>query len=378
MQVQDKPQKQSVNFVYYWGNTDRSLAWSGTPWGLFNAFKNCVVLNDIPLKYHTTVFNLLIRRFIKFNDFNIGFTKKCQKQINSTSVKEGPILMFTEFNTDFLERSYMYQDLTVDYLCRLKESNSDLLKYTPLTPDIKNIFVNYRRKTTRYVNEGCKGIFTMSKWLADDLIDSGIDSFKVHHVGGGCNIDTSLIDTSRKNGDKFLFIGKQWELKNGPLVVQAFCNLLKSGRKVHLYIAGPQQCPKDISEINPSFRDNIHFLGRISYSDVAKYMNICDYFVMPSKFEAYGLAFVEALVFGLPCIAKNAFAMPEFITNNKNGFLINEDDADELTECMDKMLYSSSIIEKVKNDREIYIKQYSWDSVVKRITDVFIADGFIV
>ena len=46
--------------------------------------------------------------------------------------------------------------------------------------------------------------------------------------------------------------------------------------------------------------------------------NLCDYFVMPSKFEAYGLVFAEALIYGLPCIGKKCYARPEFI-NNENG-----------------------------------------------------------
>ena len=48
---------------------------------------------------------------------------------------------------------------------------------------------------------------------------------------------------------------------------------------------------------------------------------MCDVFCMPSYFEAYGLVFVEALTFGLPCIGRNCYEMPYFIEEGKTGLL---------------------------------------------------------
>ena len=50
---------------------------------------------------------------------------------------------------------------------------------------------------------------------------------------------------------------------------------------------------------------------------------MCDVFCMPSYFEAYGLVFVEALTFGLPCIGRNCYEMPYFIEDGKTGLLLN-------------------------------------------------------
>ena len=41
---------------------------------------------------------------------------------------------------------------------------------------------------------------------------------------------------------------------------------------------------------------------------------------MPSYFEAYGLVFIEALTYGLPCIGRNAFEMPNFIQDSEKVF----------------------------------------------------------
>ena len=108
-----------------------------------------------------------------------------------------------------------------------------------------------------------------------------------------------------------------------------------------------------------------------------RYYNLCDYFVMPSRCEAYGLVFGEALIFGLPCIAKNAFAMPEFIEDDTNGYLIERDDVDELCAAMEKMLLNSKRLkETVEINRTSYAERYSWKTVAKKMIAVMEADGY--
>ena len=99
---------------------------------------------------------------------------------------------------------------------------------------------------------------------------------------------------------------------------------------------------------------------------------------MPSKHDAYGLVFVEALCFGLPCIGKNICAMPEFIQPGKNGYLIDRDDADELAGVMEKLLLNGrEIAAAVQRDKEYYLETYAWDSVADRIMTVLKRDGYV-
>lgn len=213
----------------------------------------------------------------------------------------------------------------------------------------------------------------MSKWLAEYLVrEAGMPAERVHHVGGGCNIDTSRIDSSRRNGRRFLFSGRDWERKNGPLVVEAFRKLHAKHPETELYVVGPRELPREAEGVK-----GVNFLGLISYDEAAEYYNLCDFFVMPSRFEAYGLVFPEALIFGLPCIGKNICAMPEFIDDGENGRLIHDDDPDELAECMENLLLDGRDFKsRVAEKHEYYINNYSWRSVAERIIGVMREDGF--
>lgn len=132
-----------------------------------------------------------------------------------------------------------------------------------------------------------------------------------------------------------------------------------------LYVAGPKKNP--IS--NPV--KGYHFLGDLKSQELSEFYNKCDIFCMPSFFEAYGLVFVEALIFGLPCIGRNCYEMPYFIQDGKTGYLLSKNGtAQELAEKMENALKNDEMRSAVISQRENYIKQYSWDSVADRIKNV--------
>ena len=209
----------------------------------------------------------------------------------------------------------------------------------------------------------------MSKWLANNLVEySGLPKEKVHWVGGGINLDISKIELHKKTNNKILFVGRDFFRKGGDLVYKAFKELRKELPEAELYIAGPSKWPLDECD------ENVIFLGDISYDKLSEYFNKCDIFCMPSRFEAYGLVFIEALVYGLPCIGRNEFEMKEFIKEGENGFLIDVDDELILANKMKELLSNKEIKENVVNSREEYIKMYSWDTVADRIMKVLIKD----
>lgn len=172
-----------------------------------------------------------------------------------------------------------------------------------------------------------------------------------------------LIDESQKRGNKILFVGKDFKRKNGPLVLEAFYRAKKVRPNIELYIAGPTTLKVDNTL-------GVHNLGQLTFDELVAYFNLCDIFCMPSKFEAYGIVFPEALTFGLPCIGRNAFEMPYFIEDGVTGYLLERENAEELSELMLKLLENRNIQNNVKSRREYFLNEYSWDTVAKRIVEV--------
>lgn len=94
-------------------------------------------------------------------------------------------------------------------------------------------------------------------------------------------------------------------------------------------------------------------------SNVAAYYLKSKIYFHPSLLESQGISILEAMSFGLPCVASNVGGIPESIVDKETGFLCKPQDIDNFV----------SYLEKLHLDRELY-KKMSTNSY-QRVTDYF-------
>jgi glycosyltransferase involved in cell wall biosynthesis len=172
----------------------------------------------------------------------------------------------------------------------------------------------------------------MSEYLRRSFVaDFEVSDQAVRTVFAGANLDLArVVPRSRicEGPPTILFVGRQWERKGGPVVIEAFREVRKVVPSARLRIVG---CTPEVGD-----EPGVEVLGRIQ-KDVsggedrlADLYQTSDVFCMPSRFEPFGIVFVEAMLHGLPCIGTSRFAMPEIIEEGGTGWLIAEDDATAL------------------------------------------------
>jgi len=76
--------------------------------------------------------------------------------------------------------------------------------------------------------------------------------------------------------------------------------------------------------------NDIRFLGK--QDQMEEILNITDLFLLPSQYESFGLAALEAMACGVPVISSNAGGLPEININGKTGFLSEVGDVDSMAE----------------------------------------------
>lgn len=358
--------KEKLLFVCMWGK-NRETSWSGTDYSVYKALSKYYELEDInisPLKSPIELCKKVFRKVFRLKgDFDYAnLTKHIKNFKRKYKDKNYKSFQFSECPFQENIASYVYQDLSALTVKDIYENEKEIFSMS----NFRNVEENaiYKRAALQSdFYKDCKSVFTMSHWLREYLINKcGLDKEKVVFAGGGYNIDSSKIDYSKKSGNKILFVGRDFKRKNGNLVIEAFKKAKAVRTDLELYIAGPDDLK--IKE------DGINILGDLSYGDLAKYFNLCDVFCMPSKFEPYGLVFAEALTFGLPCIGRNAYEMPYFIEDGKTGYLLQNENADELAKLMLKAVSNDEMKQLVRSKKEKYIKEYSWETVAERMAKV--------
>jgi glycosyltransferase involved in cell wall biosynthesis len=78
------------------------------------------------------------------------------------------------------------------------------------------------------------------------------------------------------------------------------------------------------------WHDRVRLLGARPNAEVAGYLIQHQVLAVPSLYEAFGMAYLEAMGFGLPVIASSAGGAHELIAEGEHGFLVSPGDAGSL------------------------------------------------
>lgn len=357
--------KMSLNFCASWAG-DQAKTWSGTTWSLRQALKSYFDVNEVNLASRTLADRAFkkVRRATGRYDLDLGDMRKQQRRLEKGERPRADVwLQFSEVPMPIGgECHYVYQDLAVEWLARCMRDDPETFAYTGFAGVTRKAMERRSRLQQEFYGKA-SGVFTMGKWMADFLVhEVGLPAQKVHHVGGGLNTHGTP-DFDARDGRTFVFAGRDFRRKGGDLVLDAFDILHSRDKELRLLVAGPK---KDFS----SGHEGVEYMGDVANAALAALFAKSDCFVMPSRFEAYGLVFPEAIACALPCVGRRAFEMQHFIEDGVTGRLVGSDDPEELAEAMLDCLTNSSIKRNVIERVPAVVEEYSWDAVAKRIYDI--------
>ena len=81
----------------------------------------------------------------------------------------------------------------------------------------------------------------------------------------------------------------------------------------------------------------ISLLGAVPADRLARLYACCDLFVLPSRFEGYGMAYTEAIAHGVPVVGTTAGAIPETVPRAA-GVLLPPDDVEALAATLQRLI----------------------------------------
>ncbi|MFW5799403.1 MAG: glycosyltransferase family 4 protein, partial [Spirochaetota bacterium] len=95
-----------------------------------------------------------------------------------------------------------------------------------------------------------------------------------------------------------------------------------------LQIIGSGPLLNDLSELAKSLdiADRVHFLGAQNQDIVIELLKKSDIFILPSRSEGLPVSCMEAMAMEVFLIATRICGIPELVSNNKNGLLIEPED----------------------------------------------------
>src|SRR5262249_33699930 len=137
---------------------------------------------------------------------------------------------------------------------------------------------------------------------------------------------------ARSRKTRLLFVGRLESRKGIDVLLDAIPDVLAQFPDAVLDIVGDDTIPKPDGttskheflkrDLAALVRARITFHGRVEEHELREFYRDCDIFVAPSRYESFGLVFLEALMFGKPVIGCDAGGGPEVVTDGETGYLV--------------------------------------------------------
>jgi glycosyltransferase involved in cell wall biosynthesis len=142
-----------------------------------------------------------------------------------------------------------------------------------------------------------------------------------------------------------LNVGTFEHKKGQDVLLRAFDSVSRTFRHLELVIVGRSGPMKESLKAlvrDLGLEDRVRLVADLPHEQVLQLLEKAMLFVLPSRAEPFGIALLEAGAFGVPIVASNVGGVPEFITHDWNGRLVDPDDAGALAREIAALLQNES------------------------------------
>lgn len=251
-----------------------------------------------------------------------------------------------------------------------------LRKRTVIVPHFHPGHPHYERNSHYWLLKNCDCVIAVTEFEKRYLEGRGIKGERIIVTGNGIHpelyIPANLDDYRKtiqeryrlKNEDRVVvFIGRKTEEKGVGHLIEAVRRLIHE-MPIKLFLIGPTfDWYNDIYDrLSDKEKEHIIEMGEIPHQEKVNLLHISDLLVLPSRYEAFGIVFLEAWICGVPVIGTTEGAMPDVIGDD--GFLCRYGDVEDLRAKIKEALNDSNKTRKMaERGRTKVINNYTWQVI---------------
>ena len=301
-------------------------------------------------------------------------------KINDSLKNKQPLNLFIE-GLKALKILFLKKQTLRTYI---KSTNSNIIVSTRLefseilaknkSSNIKGYGIEHRYHDNdkKYINAVKKYSRKLEGLLV--LSDPIKDDFSTFFQNENINISVipnmiSPINTGKTNlkNNTIITVGRLHPVKGFSRMIEIFSKVLKVYPDTQLKICGDGEEYELLNTLikTKKIEENVHLLGMLDKDTLEKEMLTSDIYCMTSHSEGLPMVLIEAMNFGLPCIAYNVGeGIKTIIEDDVNGYLINNNDEHHFIEKLKLLINGDN--ENLSKHAMITSKKYS-QKVIKAL-----------
>jgi len=206
------------------------------------------------------------------------------------------------------------------------------------------------------------------------------DRIQVHPLG--VDVFPSWVRPLRPPGPPLVvYLGRLEHRKGTVELLQAIPEILRSAPGARFVLIGADRphCPGGRThaqyleqDFPPEVRRQVTLAGRLPQHEVDQWLQTADVFVAPSRYESFGLIFLEAMRWGTPVIGTTAGGIPEIVEDGRSGLLVPPESPGELARALIRLLLNLQEREALgKAGRQRVEGEFSVQRMAQRAADLY-------
>jgi len=222
-------------------------------------------------------------------------------------------------------------------------------------------------------------VIACSNYEKEGMIKMGVHPSKIHLIPMGINFG----EWEDCNGERFrrkygligkrliLFVGTKGYNKGAIHLMEAVGKIAMDMGKVTLVSLG---LPTEEWKRKRSTFPKAHLLdlGYVPEEEKRDAFDACDLFAMPSRYDSFGIVYLEAWRCAKPVIGAKVGAIPEVIEEGEDGLLVKFGDVDQLVSTILHLLKNPELRKRMgEKGRRKVADRFNWRKNIGKIEDVF-------
>ena len=227
-------------------------------------------------------------------------------------------------------------------------------------------------------------LVTVSRISGREFEEIGFSKSKMFHIPNGVLIPPKMKDVPDFI-KRVVTTSRLSEEKGVDVLLRAWADVVKHEKGLQLVIIGYGPLESELKYLSQSLgiTPPVEFTGRVE--NVEAYLKNAELFVLPSRSEGLSNALLEAMSYGIPCIATDVGGNGEVLGREgdkvlckgeylivKNGILVQSEDSEGLSKAILHLVHKKKEREDMVNRGRLHIQEhYSIDLIADKYIQLY-------
>jgi len=241
----------------------------------------------------------------------------------------------------------------------------------------------YKKLIGQKVFQQSRKIIIISPWEEKLIKKANLAKNKFYLIPPGVYLE----EFKEKRGNYFrklglnnkiiiLFVGRICQSKGLDLLIKAAPHVLKKIPNAVFVCVGEDFGEKEnfiALTKKLGITKNFIWPGKVSRNDLLSCYQHAHLFVLPSRYEAFGIVLIEAQAAGLPIVATRDTAIPDVVPENQAGLLFEKENFKDLSKKIVQLLLNKNLQNKFRaTGIKLVAEKYQWKDIIDKLERVYL------